>query len=229
LIWSGAAAGFFGHLGAEAWGGVVSDAWRNSAAGTIAFGAISGGIGAELTGGNFWQGAVTGGIVAGFNSVMHKMSDRMDLIARMKKGNIDPAGKPDFSQAGVEKMNNGVEGLSEDYKAAGSPKVSFDSTDEKEGGHTDSGHVHLNTSKITSNYRYASVLFHEYRHAWQWIYKWDEWSSNYEPNTAYNLMERDAYGYTITIGIYNPFDLSDSIIKENFDKFRNLTNHIPHF
>lgn len=41
--------------------------------GTITFGALSGGIGAELSGGNFWQGAVTGGIVAGLNHVMHKM------------------------------------------------------------------------------------------------------------------------------------------------------------
>lgn len=32
---------------------------------------MSGGIGAELSGGNFWQGAVTGGIVAGLNHVAH--------------------------------------------------------------------------------------------------------------------------------------------------------------
>lgn len=41
----------------------------------VAFGALSGGIGAELSGGNFWQGAVTGGIVAGLNSAMHKLGD----------------------------------------------------------------------------------------------------------------------------------------------------------
>ena len=39
----------------------------------VAFGALSGGVGAELSGGNFWQGAVTGGIVAGLNHAMHKM------------------------------------------------------------------------------------------------------------------------------------------------------------
>ena len=74
-FWSGAAAGFLGHLGAEAWGatmkGVGLEKFAGSDVGTIAFGALSGGIGAELTGGNFWQGAVTGGIVAGLNSVMH--------------------------------------------------------------------------------------------------------------------------------------------------------------
>ena len=42
------------------------------------FGTLSGGIGAELNGGNFWQGAVTGGIVAGLNHVMHKMKNPFD-------------------------------------------------------------------------------------------------------------------------------------------------------
>ena len=41
------------------------------AIGTLAFGAIAGGAGSALGGGNFWQGAVTGLIVAGFNHLMH--------------------------------------------------------------------------------------------------------------------------------------------------------------
>lgn len=68
---SGAAAGFFGSLGATAWSAGAGK-FANSSVGTIAFGALSGGVGAELSGGNFWQGAVTGGIVAGLNDVMHK-------------------------------------------------------------------------------------------------------------------------------------------------------------
>jgi hypothetical protein len=43
--------------------------------GTVLFGAISGGVGSHLTGGNFWQGAVTGGIVAGLNHELHDMGD----------------------------------------------------------------------------------------------------------------------------------------------------------
>ena len=35
----------------------------------------SGGIGAELTGGNFFQGFVIGGVVAGLNHVMHPRDD----------------------------------------------------------------------------------------------------------------------------------------------------------
>ena len=45
----------------------------------IAFGTIAGGAGAALTGGNFWQGAVTGLVVSGLNHVMHP-SDRNSIF-----------------------------------------------------------------------------------------------------------------------------------------------------
>lgn len=67
---SSAVAGFAGSLGASGWSSIMG----TSGGAMIAFGALSGGIGAELTGGNFWQGAITGGIVAGLNHEMHKMS-----------------------------------------------------------------------------------------------------------------------------------------------------------
>lgn len=66
---SSAVSGFAGSLGASGWGSVMG----TTGASMIAFGALSGGIGAELTGGNFWQGAVTGGIVAGLNHAMHQI------------------------------------------------------------------------------------------------------------------------------------------------------------
>nr|WP_309758136.1 RHS repeat-associated core domain-containing protein [Flavobacterium sp.] len=75
---SGASGGFFGSLGATAWGGAggkwggIGGKYASTTVGTIAFGSLSGGVGAELSGGNFWQGAVTGGIVAGLNEAMHK-------------------------------------------------------------------------------------------------------------------------------------------------------------
>jgi RHS repeat-associated protein len=41
------------------------------AVGTLAFAAVMGGAGSAIGGGNFWQGATTGLIVAGFNHLMH--------------------------------------------------------------------------------------------------------------------------------------------------------------
>ena len=238
-FWNGFAAGALSSIAASAfsadlngsakeglgWGGV----FRKSDAGMIAFGTVAGGAGSALTGGNFWQGAVTGLVVSGLNHAMHKISDKKDLIARMKKGNINPSGTPDFTQKGVANMNNGVEGLNDEYAAGGKPEVKFDSTDNSENGHTEKGIVHLNKSTITNNYRYASTLFHEYRHAWQWIYKTDFWESTYNSKIMYNLMERDAYGHQIRLGIYNAYEGQDSIIRNNFDKYSSLTSFIKHF
>ncbi len=92
---SGAAGGFFGSLGATAWGGAggewkgIGGKYAGSDVGTIAFGALSGGVGAELSGGNFWQGAIAGGIVSGLNHVMHQM-DGEDGIDPPSKKKPDP-------------------------------------------------------------------------------------------------------------------------------------------
>lgn len=73
--------GFLGSLGASAFSSAAGK-FANSTVGTIAFGAISGGVGAELTGGNFWQGAVIGGFVAGLNHGLHmiKTESPKDII-----------------------------------------------------------------------------------------------------------------------------------------------------
>ncbi|WP_177175287.1 RHS repeat-associated core domain-containing protein [Chryseobacterium taichungense] len=76
-----AASGFLGSLGATAFGEIAKGA-ANTTVGTVLFGALSGGIGAELSGGNFWQGAVIGGVVAGLNHGLH----RDDIVIRNKKG-----------------------------------------------------------------------------------------------------------------------------------------------
>ena len=64
------ASGGFSSLGAAAFG-LMGGSFASSAVGTVVFGAISGGIGSALTGGNFWQGVVIGGIVAGLNHALH--------------------------------------------------------------------------------------------------------------------------------------------------------------
>ena len=83
--------GALGSLGASAWGmGMKAMGFANaakSAIGTIGFGALSGGVGSALSDGNFWQGAVIGGMVAGLNHVAHQMT-----------GPGDPPGKNSSQQ-----------------------------------------------------------------------------------------------------------------------------------
>lgn len=58
--------------------GVGLEKFAGSTIGMVSFGALSGGLGAELSGGNFWQGAVTGGIVAGLNHALHGTGNRQE-------------------------------------------------------------------------------------------------------------------------------------------------------
>lgn len=66
-FFQGFVSGALGSLAAGGWGKVAG----SSGVSMIVFGALSGGIGAELSGGNFFKGFVIGGIVAGLNHAMH--------------------------------------------------------------------------------------------------------------------------------------------------------------
>jgi hypothetical protein len=196
-------------------------------AGMIAFSTVVGGASAKLTGGNFWQGSVTGLFVAGLNHTMHKMGERRELLSRFKKGsNIKPFGKPDFSQKGISDLNGAVDGLSNAYNEAGSPNVTFDLTG-KDTAHTTDGHIYINKNKITTNYKYASTLFHEYRHAYQYfapylgsssrVQHWKKlYGNDYYGEGGYrDAMEYDAYSYQYRMGD------SSFYVNEGLDKYYN--------
>lgn len=92
-FWTGFAAGALSSIAASVWSGGTTETtgfsrennWAYGAktithaglgagtgnAGMIAFGTVMGGAGAALTGGNFWQGAVTGLTVSGLNHLVH--------------------------------------------------------------------------------------------------------------------------------------------------------------
>lgn len=81
-FWSGFAAGAVSSIVASAWGydsnGAAKglgwgDSVRGSDVGMVAFSTVSGGASAELTGGNFWQGAISGLTVSLLNHTAHKI------------------------------------------------------------------------------------------------------------------------------------------------------------
>jgi hypothetical protein len=72
--------------------------FSKSAYGTILFGALSGGVGAELSGGNFWQGAIVGGVVAGLNHTMHRMGTSANQTSRQQGSNDTEIINPNASQ-----------------------------------------------------------------------------------------------------------------------------------
>jgi RHS repeat-associated protein len=112
-FWSGFASGALSSIASSAWGGGMSSETIENVTtetmhhglsgaigmanglGTIAFGTISGGGGAILTGGNFWQGAITGFFVSALNHSLHESGDKngTGLSTRRyhkdENGNID--------------------------------------------------------------------------------------------------------------------------------------------
>lgn len=60
---------------------ITTTVWRGagkfarSGVGLVTFGTVSGGLGAKLTGGNFWAGAATGLTVSAFNHLAHKIEE----------------------------------------------------------------------------------------------------------------------------------------------------------
>jgi hypothetical protein len=66
-------------------------------------------------------------------------------------------------------LHDAVKGLKEVYTKANKPKVDFDLTNPELQGLAGSNTVSLNKAHIETNYRYAAILFHEYRHVIQYI------------------------------------------------------------
>ena len=85
-FWNGFAAGALSSIASSAFRADLNGSknpgtgwagnFRASDAGMIAFGTVAGGAGAALTGGNFWQGAVTGLVVSGLNHYAHQMKEK---------------------------------------------------------------------------------------------------------------------------------------------------------
>ena len=75
----------------------------NGDAATLLFGTVSGGLSAELTGGNFWEGAAIGLTVSGLNHLMHKINTSVQNGKRIVAGiygagGSDAGGNPRFEQ-----------------------------------------------------------------------------------------------------------------------------------
>ena len=79
------------------WGGAGK--FAQSTGGMIAFGTVAGGAGAALTGGNFWQGAVTGLVVSGLNHAAHAMMQPKTTVAGIYgAGGEDASGNPNLEK-----------------------------------------------------------------------------------------------------------------------------------
>lgn len=77
-FFQGFLSGALGSIASSGWTAVVGKETASTLGGMIAFGALSGGIGAELSGGNFFKGFMQGGMVAGLNHSLHEIAGSGD-------------------------------------------------------------------------------------------------------------------------------------------------------
>ena len=91
---SGAIGGAAGSVMGSLMGSLTSgmnNFWATTS--TIGSSALVGGIGAEVSGGDFWRGAATSGLTAAFNHAAHRMIDRQPAPKGSSPRRLSPSGQ----------------------------------------------------------------------------------------------------------------------------------------
>jgi hypothetical protein len=151
----------------------------------IASGAVLGGVASELTGGNFWQGAVVGGIVAGLNHTLHSLDNKLEteldtqekylLESQLEQAGYKPWGKPIVSKEYAQGMMERVPILKNQKDLAGGRGriAGYTNADSYHGATIlKTGDIYLakNSLSTASNMSLATVIFHELKHL---VYYWN--------------------------------------------------------
>jgi hypothetical protein len=219
------------HNGSKSWGGLSSHAGSFGKTGlsTVLFGTLAGAGGAALAKGNIWAGAATGFVVSFFNhlgGLIQKKIAFKKAVANVSElfNKLNPDSKPDFSEDGVNTLIDDVTGLRGAQQSAEPNVKIIQDKDMKYVGLTPyDGTIKINPSKIPTKAHLAVVLFHEFRHSWQYhsgLYFY--WQDEYSITSSNLLLERDAYWYqTNEIGGGSYFEGQSRYIK-----YQRLTGHI---
>lgn len=124
-FWSGALSGAFASVSNDlldiATVNVPRDNILRSDGFALFNGAVSGGVGSVIAGGNFWMGAVQGLIVTTFNYLAHKPQE--SILKEQMKNKYELNGKPDFSDEGIKKMIDTLPELKRLYELGGKKAV----------------------------------------------------------------------------------------------------------
>lgn len=241
----GAISGFAGSLGAAGFGagmkGIGLETFANSGAGMVFSGALLGGIGSELVGGNFWQGAVVGGLVAGLNHYLHSYSQKQEFKGNLKQELIDAGWEtPDKTAAKFEdgetilQKTKPFKALTSQLKSA--TKIVSNSTLDTP-GETIGGNIHVNM-KIGNRtiLDFAFTIGHELLHVWDFQYNYYNYremlgrnnsgtkaAASYMEHRAYDWMNRwgDTKDYSNVLkALYSPTKVLD-----NYSRLKAISNN----
>jgi hypothetical protein len=104
----GFAAGGLGSLGGSAFQAIAGPKIASSFLGTVGFSALAGGVGAELTGGDFWKGAAIGAMVGLLNHTEHIV--RKNFYDKQLKKIYDQYKKDVIEHPGVAEFYESIGG-----------------------------------------------------------------------------------------------------------------------
>jgi RHS repeat-associated protein len=186
--------------------------------GEVLFGTFAGGATARLTGGNFWEGAITGLIVSWLNHGGHEIADDIVEDDIATKATKHLPGKPTPGNEAIQTIVNLPESDSY-YTMAHSPEVGtelrYDSQGPPKGTEiTDYAHTDMNTGNI-SIYRKSfsswktlfSKVVHEFSHRFDYVHHfYADWKNKYNSaDAAHALSEAFAWDLEAYIngGNYN--------------------------
>lgn len=167
-------AGALGSLGASAFS-MSAGSFSESGVGKVLFGAVSGGVGSELSGGNFWEGVVIGGMVAGLNHAMHRINGnplRKQLRNEFEGTGMDPDGDAIFCD--YEEL---IEKLPTLKTMLDKTKSTFHINDELGKGVDgkqvkETNRIDINTTELSTKLNYAYTLGHEMLHVFDSMYNY---------------------------------------------------------
>jgi hypothetical protein len=135
---------------------------------------------------------------------------------------MDPYGNSEFTQEHVANLRENVDGLNDAYVAGQKPTVDFDLVSGEDGARYNNRNISMNKASNKTNYRMASNLFHEYRHAWQYMSDtYTRWVQAYGYYGAELFKEFDAYKIQILMG-----DQGGSIFGEQNKNATNFNNYM---
>ena len=148
-------------------------------ASTMFFGTISGGITAELTGGNFWQGAATGLVVSGLNHVANKMAQPNNRPSKSNRRleRLERQGKVRSLTENEMALAKSIFGDNIDYQSVKIVRAKYYFLQSRNYAVTPNGNIYYPQSEadwtnVNGNkyikHRFKEFLIHELTHVWQY-------------------------------------------------------------
>lgn len=183
-FWSSFASGAISSIVSSGWAGDSNHEGASGAfgfkgkegitlGGTLFFGGISGGAGAALTGGNFWQGAVTGLVVSGLNHYMHRIDIKGHLKQWLEKAGVNYKDVPNMTQNQIFDLMDKVPELKQFYIESGcfdiSVNLNYDDSATTGSRSLGCGVIEFGRSAFESMLTLGTHIIHETRHAWDFM------------------------------------------------------------